>query len=684
MISTIKILISIGALFVLFIPNIVFAKNNPQENSNQFITIVNPVRISSYTVDPVKSIASEYSELSKRDLPASWLFTYDVLEKQEVADFVKQMDSRQDLGIFLEVTPNFSKAAGVVYNKTDSWHRSNSVFLIGYTQEDRKKFIDTVFDKFKKDFGYYPKSVGAWWSDSFSLGYMKEKYGITATLGCADQFYTDGYSLWGQYWSIPFYPSRNHSGMPARNLETKLDLVSFQWAVRDPYNGYSGERASSFSTQDYYTRSLPDSYFEKLIKLYALAHQNRFGQITLGLEGDFPANSYQGLFATQMDIIKRISREENITVTNMVGFSDWYRRTFPNLSPAQVIESEDLLGSKIKSIWYQSPAYRIGLTINPENRELKIIDWRVYQDNFQEPFYLTPNTQLNLYTNTPSLIDQISDPKSVWQIPVKGSFSISGNNAKSLLSVDGKPLLTFEENNITVYNSEIPEAINKSDLLEIKKSGDSTKINITEHWITSQDGFTFWGLPPQYFYFINSYNLSKMNNIKRLSIAAVILILVLLAVYKFKLHRKKFFWKINIALFLGIILVIILISKIYMVSQAETDALLHLKAQNPGRVVVFDETCLKCTWHNRYMPAALANNRGYVSQISKKPIIYNRSIFVAKDRPTGKKLLDGLKAKYIYIVKYENYTESLPFSPGDYNLDLIFENANAQIWRIRS
>ena len=155
-------------------PSLVFAQNN-QDNSS-FITLVNPVRISVYTKDPAKSFASQYSEVSKRNLPASWLFTYDVLENQQVTFLARQMDHRQDLGIFLEVTPNFAKSAAVKYNKTDSWHRSNSVFLSGYSQEDRKKLIDTVFEKFKSDFGYYPKSVGAWWVDSFSLGYMKEKY----------------------------------------------------------------------------------------------------------------------------------------------------------------------------------------------------------------------------------------------------------------------------------------------------------------------------------------------------------------------------------------------------------------------------------------------------------------------------------------------------------------------------
>lgn len=664
-------------------PSLVFAQNN-QDNSS-FITLVNPVRISVYTKDPAKSFASQYSEVSKRNLPASWLFTYDVLENQQVTFLARQMDHRQDLGIFLEVTPNFAKSAAVKYNKTDSWHRSNSVFLSGYSQEDRKKLIDTVFEKFKSDFGYYPKSVGAWWVDSFSLGYMKEKYEITSSLGCADQFETDGYSLWGQYWSVPFYPSKNHAGMPARNIETKLDLVLLQWAARDPFNGYSGERASSYSTQDYYTRNLSEDYYEKLIKLFALNHYNQFGQITLGLEGDFPEDSYHNLYAKQLDIIQRLSYQDKIVLSNMKEFSGWYRQTFTGFSPAHVIETDDLLGQAIKSIWYQSSAYRIGLTYNQKNQQLSIIDWRVYQDNFQEPFYLTPNTQLNLYINTPSLIDQTSDPQSVWRIPTKGIFSRIGNSQKVSIYFDNNPFLILEPDKITFFlrSQNIPLSISESDLVKIRNLPNFTRISFVEHWLTPVEGLTFRDLPPQFFYVLNSYNLSKPNTQKRLLTILLTLVVFLFVIYRFKLYRKRVFQVIFVVLLVGSVLLVISKLTTYSVSQAEMDALLHLKSLKQGKVIVYDQTCYRCIWHSRYMSAAFANIRGYVGQISQKPILYNRSIFIAENRPQGKKQLDKLNARYIYLVKYENYTEKLPFSPGDYNVELIYENANAQIWRIK-
>ena len=181
---------------------------------NQFVTIVNPVRISRYTKNSVESFKAQYQVVKENNFSATWLFTYDALSDEKLIKEVREVDNNQEFGIFLEVTPEFSKNTGVDYNDTGFWHHATSVFLSGYTQEERKKLIDTVFEKFKENFGYYPKSVGSWWTDAYSLSYIKQKYDVVANLGLADQFSTDGYQVWGQYWSTPYYPSKYHTGVP--------------------------------------------------------------------------------------------------------------------------------------------------------------------------------------------------------------------------------------------------------------------------------------------------------------------------------------------------------------------------------------------------------------------------------------------------------------------------------------
>ena len=207
----------IAGFYLLFAPSV------KATQSSQFITIVNPVRVSVYTPNPVASLRAQYSIISHYKSPATWLLTYDVLNRPEMVTEFKKFSPNQELGIFLEITPEFSKAVGVEYHNTGSWHFANAVFLSGYIQEERIKFMDTVFAKFKEQFGYYPVSVGAWWVDSFSLQYMHDKYGIIANLGVADQYSTDNYQVWGTYWSTPYYPNINHAGIPAASTDNKIE-----------------------------------------------------------------------------------------------------------------------------------------------------------------------------------------------------------------------------------------------------------------------------------------------------------------------------------------------------------------------------------------------------------------------------------------------------------------------------
>src|SRR5436190_12458672 len=166
-------LLNLLLILFFFFPVKTFAADN------SFLTIVNPVRISDYVKTPGESLATEYTEISKRGLPATWLLTYDAIVNDDIKKATDTFNQDQEFGIFLEVTPEFAQKSGVVYNKKDSWHRAASLFLIGYLQEDRKKLLDTVFEKFHERFGYYPKSVGSWWTDAYSLDYISKKYGVT-------------------------------------------------------------------------------------------------------------------------------------------------------------------------------------------------------------------------------------------------------------------------------------------------------------------------------------------------------------------------------------------------------------------------------------------------------------------------------------------------------------------------
>lgn len=667
-----KIFIIIAAIVLIF-PKPVFA--------DQFITVVNPIRISTYSTNPKESLANQYSEVKRRELPATWLFTYDALSNPELINEALKMDNSQELGLFLEVTPIFAIEANVLYNKTDSWHRANSVFLSGYTQEDRKKLIEKSFKRFKDTFGYYPSSVGAWWVDAFSLDYMQKKYGIISVLIVADQFATDGYQIWGQFWSTPFYPSKFHTGMPAITLDSKLDVVITQWAARDPLNGYGRGGASLFSTQDRFEKE----YSQKLVDVYAKRNSNKFGQIVLGLEGDFPPSSYSSgtFFSNWLDIVKTAKQNDDISVVTMKDFSNWYRSNFPKLSPVQIIQSDDLLGKRVKTFWYNSINYRVNITYNADNKETIIRDFRSYHDNFQEPFYVSPNRELNLSINLPSQIDSASNPDEEWKALIEELEKVESDQEMLTLTYKNNKQITFTKSEMKASSNikDIPKAISQSQQLDVKREANIVSIKPKASWNYPKEGLKFRALTQEATYFL-----------KQKKVIAVEVFLVFLFIgLKIILGKRKVSAIWQLIVFSTLLSVLSaasyywysLNSKEYFVNQSELDALNRLRNMKGKRVIVYDKYCLQCSWHTPLMPAIFANKRDYVKRITNKNIVYNSSIFEAKTRPEAKQELEKLNADYIYLVKFEDYKELAPFSPGDLNIEEIYSNSNAQIWKIK-
>lgn len=377
-----------------------------------FVTIVNPVRGKEFWglagQEPLTAVEAQKDILEKYDFSATWLLRPEAIYDREIANYFKALGKNHELGIFLEVTPIWADEAGIAYHSSVLWHYARSIFLSGYLPEERQKLIDAAFLKFNQVFGYFPKSVGAWHLDSSSLDYMQRRYQIDAALLCADQFSTDNYQLWGSWWGVPYYPSRNNVLMPAQSLRGKLDVVIFQWAARDPVNGYGGGgEESTFSVQanDYLKHDLETAYFSRLVDVYTQPKEARFGQITVGLENDHPWLTVGGEYANQIEALA----SKKLNEVTMAEFTAWYKERFPQVSPPHLIESNDLLGSGKKATWLMSPRGRVGIL--KERGESVIRDWRVYDENWPEPYLETANPSINLTISLPARIDGIRFPE---------------------------------------------------------------------------------------------------------------------------------------------------------------------------------------------------------------------------------------------------------------------------------
>lgn len=371
-----------------------------------FVNIVNPVRGNELS-DPgnpffLEGVEILLSPLNQNKIPATWLLRYDVFSNFEGINFFKKLTIERpgdELGIFLEITPQLAKSAGVNYPEGGVfWHDANKIFLSGYKPEERIKLIDASFGKFKEFFGFYPKSVGAWHIDAYSAGYMQEKYKVSGILICADQFGTDGYQIWGGWWGVPYYPSKYNILMPAQTKKNKVDAVVFWWAARDPVLGYGGsvmESTYSVQANDYIGHGLDIDYFRQLLDTYLYGEKNEFGQITIGLENDsdWPRVALQ--YEKQIAEIAKRTTEGKIKTVTMSDFSSWYQAKY-------VLSPDHAVGE-----WKMSTDHRVGLNKG------KIIDLRVYNEEWPEANLLTANPWGTLALNNPYKIDSVRFSGSV-------------------------------------------------------------------------------------------------------------------------------------------------------------------------------------------------------------------------------------------------------------------------------
>lgn len=382
-------------------------------NTNSFVSVVNPIRGSDFWEDkaqnPKTAVFGQMEILDKFKLPATWLIRYDALFETEIINKLKDLKD-DEKGIFLEITPTFTRDADVEYHKSVNWHDAGSAFLSGYERKDRIKLIDKAFAKFRDTFGIYPKSVGAWWVDAFSLSYMHEKYGIVSALIVADQYTTDNYQIWGQFWSTPYYPSSKNALNPAQNIESKLPVVIMQWAPRDPVNAYgNGVWESTYSVQandylDYHDLNI--DYFASLVDLYITQQFNQFGQLVVGLENSYSWHKYATEYKNQIQTLSDKKKVNQLAVVTMEDFASWYRSTFPNLPPAQIIVADDPLGSYKKAVWFMNPYYRSGWFLNQDGSVFR--DIRQYIEGDEEICFQKRCDEVNFGTSATRVLDEVT------------------------------------------------------------------------------------------------------------------------------------------------------------------------------------------------------------------------------------------------------------------------------------
>jgi len=397
-----SLFVIVGFIFSLFI----FVSQVKASDSPLPVVIIHQIRGYETCCLPgdLQMISQINENENLKELPLAWAVRYDALNNEELVNTLKILPKQQQLGILLEITPQLASASGITYKgKTDGsdWYNGRNVFLIGYTPEARKKLIDTVFQKFHQIFGFYPTLTVGWMTDAGSLEYLKSTYGVRVHEITKEQYETDSYTLYGGIFNLPYYASKTHPLIPAKDTSDSSQILILRQTVSDIIKNY-GSSKSFYTSQpnDYLSLNTNDgfSYFSNIIDT-ANSQENNSKFAVLGLENSQEWGNYKQEYLKQLTYLWELQKNEKIKIyspdTYYLEYSGKYQ-----INPVRILKSPDFPQSGV--LWFFGKSYRARIEIISHKPVLT--DFRIFT-NQEDPYLNQEAIYSRAYWVLPYLID---------------------------------------------------------------------------------------------------------------------------------------------------------------------------------------------------------------------------------------------------------------------------------------
>lgn len=400
-------------------------------------------------------------------LPITFLYQYDALIQPEFVALTKDCKAETEIGIWIEMSRPLIEAAGLQWRGREGlewdWH-SGVDMTVGYTIEERKKIIDEIMRLFREIYGYYPKTAGSWVLDAPSVQYMKEKYDIDAALICKEQWGTDGYSLWGGYYSGGYYPCRNNILCPAQSASEQIDVPVFRMLGCDPIgqymNGIGRERQAVESMEPVYGCSGDDPNWVKWFLKETFKDTNHgVNYCQVGQENSFGWERMAHGYTMQMEIFeeKRKAGEIEFETVSETGrrFKAQYAQT-----PCTTVDAHKADSS---AVWYNSKCYRSSIYV--KDGLLLLRDIQIFNENYKERYFDTVAVGIDCFLDNLPLTDTFkwSTAENIGggyfmkdgeAVRATGDFSAvhsgDGTLTVTIPTADGNIRLTYRENSMEI------------------------------------------------------------------------------------------------------------------------------------------------------------------------------------------------------------------------------------------
>lgn len=362
---------------------------------NRVVNIVNFIRgcePRDDSIDLLGTVKEEIKLNKEYGFDNTFMIQYDALVNPDYVEILKNaQDDKTEIGLWIELCQPIIEKVGLKWRSDVPWiHYVNPGFLQSYTKSEREMIIDAEFEGFKERFGYYPKTVGAWIIDAYSLNYMAENYDIDAFCICREQYGTDGYTLWGGYYNGGYYPSKNNMLIPAKSDDKKIGVPTFRMLGIDPADAYDKHYKKSViksgcrTLEPFWESGATKEWVEWYLKNLCENEDLGFSYTQTGQENSFGWVNFADALRMQFDVIKQMQSENKLKVLKLSDTGKLFKEKFAD-TPATVYANMDYLGShNTKSIWYNSVAYRANLF--SDDGDIKFRDISIFDENYEEKY----------------------------------------------------------------------------------------------------------------------------------------------------------------------------------------------------------------------------------------------------------------------------------------------------------
>lgn len=367
-------------------------------SENKVVNIINFIRSKSpdpNTTDLVETVEKEIILNKKYGFDNTFLIQYDALILNEYTDLLlRERDEHMEIGVWFEIAKPLVEKAGLKWRGRKGfvwdWH-VNPGFLMAYTQDERKLLIDIVMEEFKRVFGSYPRSVGSWLIDSFSMEYMSEKYNIDAYCICREQYGTDGYTLWGGYYNQAYYPSKRNMIIPAASKSNQINVPVFRMLGIDPIHAYDDIYVNETPYQGcktmepFWSSGADENWVRWYLKNNFEVEDLGFSYTQIGQENSFGYSKFGKALEMQFRVVDEFVKEGKVCVKKLCDTGSWFKKQYDS-TPATAFSAMDYWGKDdFKSIWYDSKKFRANLFC--KNGKIWFRDINIFNDSYIERYY---------------------------------------------------------------------------------------------------------------------------------------------------------------------------------------------------------------------------------------------------------------------------------------------------------